>query len=91
MVPASAIQRSTRGIFVYVVKPDKTVAMRAVSLGPAQGDDQSIREGVAAGELIVVDGADRLRDGAKVELQAPAGNGAPQGGNSVRPGDGGKK
>ena len=75
VVPAAAIQRSTRGIFVYVVKPDKTAEMRPVSLGPAQGGDQSIREGVAPGELIVVDGADRLRDGAKVELQTPGGNG----------------
>lgn len=75
VVPTAAIQRSTRGIFVYVVKPDKTAEMRPVSLGPSQGDDQAIREGVAPGELIVVDGADRLRDGAKVELQAPASNG----------------
>jgi multidrug efflux system membrane fusion protein len=75
VVPAAAIQRSTRGIFVYVVKPDKTAEMRTVTLGPAQGDDQSIQAGVAPGELIVVDGADRLRDGAKVELQTPGGNG----------------
>ncbi len=91
VAPAAAIQRSTRGIFVYVVKPDNTAEMRPVSLGPAQGDDQSIREGVAPGERIVVDGADRLRDGAKVELQAPGGNGAPRGGTVGRPGDGGKK
>lgn len=83
VVPTAAIQRSTRGIFVYVVKPDRTAEMRPVSLGPAQGDDQSIREGVAPGEPIVVDGADRLRDGAKVELQAPGGAGG-------RPGGGGK-
>lgn len=76
VVPAAAIQRSTRGTFAYVVKPDKTVEMRAVTLGPAQGDDQSIQAGVAPGELIVVDGADRLRDGAKVELQTPGGPGA---------------
>jgi multidrug efflux system membrane fusion protein len=91
VVPAAAIQRSTRGIFVYVVKPDKTVEMRAVTLGPAQGDDQSIQAGVAPGELIVVDGADRLRDGAKVELQTPFGPGAPREGTGGRPGDGGKK
>jgi membrane fusion protein, multidrug efflux system len=75
VVPAAAIQRSTRGIFVYVVKPDNTAEMRPVSMGPAQGDDQSIREGVAPGERIVVDGADRLRDGAKVELQTTGANG----------------
>jgi multidrug efflux system membrane fusion protein len=91
VVPAAAIQRSTRGIFVYVVKPDKTAEMRPVSLGPAQGDDQSISQGVAPGELIVVDGADRLRDGAKVELQTAGGNGAQRGGNGGRKGDGGKK
>jgi multidrug efflux system membrane fusion protein len=91
VVPAAAIQRSTRGIFVYVVKTDNTAEMRPVSLGPAQGDDQSIRDGVAPGELIVVDGADRLREGAKVELQAPFGPGAPRGGTGGRPGDGGKK
>ena len=76
VVPAAAVQRSTRGIFVYVVKADNTAEMRPVSLGPAQGDDQAIREGVAPGERIVVDGADRLRDGAKVELQTPGGTGA---------------
>jgi membrane fusion protein, multidrug efflux system len=76
VVPAAAIQRSTRGIFVYVVKPDNTAEMRPVSLGPAQDGDQSIREGVAPGERVVVDGADRLREGAKVELQMPGGTGA---------------
>jgi membrane fusion protein, multidrug efflux system len=91
VVPAAAIQRSTRGIFVYVVKPDNTAEMRSVTLGPAQDDDQSIREGVAPGERVVVDGADRLRDGAKVELQTPGGNGTKQKGTGGRQGDSGKK
>ena len=91
VVPTAAIQRSTRGTFVFVVKPDKTAEMRPVSLGPAQGDDQSIREGVAPGELIVVDGADRLRDGAKVDLQTSGGNDGQRGGTGGRQGNGGKK
>jgi len=91
VVPVAAIQRSTRGIFVYVVKPDNTAEMRPVTLGPAQDDDQSIRDGVAPGERVVVDGADRLRDGAKVELQTPGGNGTKQKGTGGRQGDGGKK
>lgn len=91
VVPAAAVQRSTRGTFVYVVKPDNTAEMRQVSLGPAQDDDQSIREGVAPGERVVVDGADRLRDGAKVELQTPGGNGTKQKGTGGRQGDSGKK
>ncbi len=90
VVPAAAIQRSTRGIFVYVVRPDRTAAMRPVSLGPARGDDQSVRAGVAPGELVVVDGADRLRDGARVELQAAGGNGAQRAAKSGGQ-DGGEK
>jgi len=63
-----AVQRGSQGAFVYVVKPDQTVAMRPVTVGPAQGDDAGV-EGVTVGELVVVDGADKLRDGAKIELQ----------------------
>jgi len=62
------VQRGSQGAFVYVVKPDQTVAMRPVTVGPTQGDDAGV-DGVTAGELVVVDGADKLRDGAKVELQ----------------------
>jgi membrane fusion protein, multidrug efflux system len=69
LIPTVAIQRGTQGPFVYLVKPDQTVAMRPIKLGPTQGDDASVDSGVTAGELLVVDGADKLRDGAKVELQ----------------------
>ena len=70
VVPASAIQRTTRGSFVYVVKPDRTVGVRQVTPGVADGDDVAVDSGLAAGEQVVVDGADRLRDGAAVTLQA---------------------
>jgi len=68
VIPSVAVQRGSQGAFVYVVKPDQTVAMRPVTVGPAQGDDAGV-EGVTVGELVVVDGADKLRDGAKIELQ----------------------
>jgi len=68
IVPQAAIQRSPKGAFVYVVKPDKTAAVRPVSPGPSEGDDISV-EGLAPGESVVVEGADRLRDGSKVEIQ----------------------
>jgi multidrug efflux system membrane fusion protein len=55
-------------MFVYVVRPERTVALRPVKLGPADGARQSIAEGLAAGELVVVDGTDRLRPGAQVEV-----------------------
>ena len=70
VVPAAAIQRSPRGAFVYVVRPDQTVGVRPVTVGVADGDDVAIAPGLAVGEPVVVDGADRLRDGARVAVQA---------------------
>jgi len=67
LVPTAAIQRGTLGTFVYVVKPDNTVTVRAVKPGETQGDNVSIDAGLAPGEQVVVDGADKLREGAKVE------------------------
>ncbi len=67
LVPTAAIQRGTPGTFVYLVRPDNTVAVKVVKLGPAQGEDISIEAGLAPGEQVVVDGADKLREGAKVE------------------------
>jgi len=70
VIPAAAIQRTTRGAFVYVVKPDHTAATRPVTPGVADGDDVAVDAGLTAGEPVVVDGADRLRDGAPVTIQA---------------------
>ena len=68
VVPVAAIQRGASGTFVYVVNPDHTVSMRAVTLGQTNEDRVAIAQGVMAGDTVVVDGADRLRDGAKVIL-----------------------
>jgi multidrug efflux system membrane fusion protein len=77
VVPTSAIQRGAPGTFVYLIKPDLTVTAQPVTLGPANGDRVSVASGLAPGDRVVVDGADRLRDGAKVDLRnsasAPAG------------------
>jgi membrane fusion protein, multidrug efflux system len=73
VVPAAAIQRSPRGPFVYVVKPDHTVEARPVTVGVTDGDDVSIDTGLPVGEPVVVDGAERLRDRSKVELQTRGG------------------
>lgn len=67
-VPASAIERGSQGAFVYVVQPDSTVAMRAVTLGPQDGERVAILKGLKPGETVVTDGADRLRDGADVTI-----------------------
>lgn len=68
LVPTAAIQRGVQGTYVYVVKQDKTVSVRPVKVGPADGENAAIESGLASGELVVVDGADKLREGAKVEL-----------------------
>ena len=74
VVPAVAIQRSPRGPFVYVVKPDQTVEARPVTVGVTDGDDVAIDMGLTVGEQVVVDGAERLRDGSPVAPQARGGS-----------------
>jgi multidrug efflux system membrane fusion protein len=76
LLPTAAIQRGAAGTFVYVVKDDLTVAVTPVKVGPVQGEVSTVDSGVAAGAKVVVDGADRLRDGVKVEPVARAGGGA---------------
>ncbi|ASU39631.1 multidrug transporter subunit MdtA [Herbaspirillum sp. meg3] len=67
VIPSAAIQRGSKGLFVYVVKQDNTVTVRNIKTGPTEGDVTAVEEGVASGETVVVDGIDRLREGAKVE------------------------
>lgn len=67
VIPAAAVQRGAQGQFVYVVQPDSTVTVRPVRLGPAQGERIAVLEGIKAGDVVVVDGADKLREGARVE------------------------
>ena len=86
-VPTSAIQRGTNGIFVYRVNDDATVSVQSVQLGPAQGETTVIDKGLAPGERVVTDGADKLRDGAKIEAMAPGAAASAQPGQ--RPGGGG--
>jgi membrane fusion protein, multidrug efflux system len=77
LVPSAAIQRGAPGTFVYVVKSDNTVSVVPVKLGPVQGEITAIDSGVAVGDTVVVDGADKLREGAKVELITPEARSAP--------------
>jgi membrane fusion protein, multidrug efflux system len=69
VVPTAAVQRGTPGTFVYAVDKDtKVVSIRRVRLGPVQGEQVAIEEGIQPGTLVVVDGADKLREGAVVEM-----------------------
>jgi multidrug efflux system membrane fusion protein len=82
VIPSSAVQRGARGTFVYVVKADNTVTVRPVKLGPVQGELTAIDSGLEAQEVVVTDGTDKLREGAKVELPSrdAAADGARKGG-----------
>jgi multidrug efflux system membrane fusion protein len=67
VVPTPAVQRGSPGTFVYRVNDDDTVSVQPVKLGPVDGETTVIAEGVKAGDRVVVDGTDKLRDGAKIE------------------------
>jgi multidrug efflux system membrane fusion protein len=76
IMPNSAVRRGApNGVvstFVYLVKADQTVAVRPVTLGTVDGERVAVASGVAAGDVVVTEGGDRLRDGAPVQLPAAA-------------------
>ena len=72
VVPVASIQRGAGGTFVFIVNPDKTVNQRSVKLGIQDGDKVAILEGLKPGDTIVVDGADRLRDGSEIAIPDPS-------------------
>ncbi len=72
LIPAAGLQRSQQGAFVYVVKPDHTVEMRPVTVGASQGDVVAISKGLAANDLVVTDGVDKLQQGSHVSVQTAA-------------------
>lgn len=68
-VPVTAVQRGSVGTFVVVVQADGTVQIRTVELGAVDGEWQAVKGTLQAGERVVTDGADRLRDGSRVEVR----------------------
>lgn len=68
VIPVAAVQRGASGTFVFIVNPDKTVNQRTVKLGVQDGDKVAILDGLKPGDTVVVDGADRLRDGSEVAI-----------------------
>lgn len=78
VVPVAAIQRGQPGTFVYLAKADDSVEIRVVELGETDGEKVAIRKGLQVGDQVVIDGVDRLRDGARIRRpsatpRAPAG------------------
>lgn len=68
IIPTAGIQRGTQGTFAYVINGDRSVSMRLIKVGQTEGEDSEITSGLKTGEVVVVDGADKLRDGGKVEV-----------------------
>jgi multidrug efflux system membrane fusion protein len=90
LIPSAAVQRSSQGTYVYVLKDDRTVSLRPVKTGASEGESVAIESGVSPGETVVVEGSDRLRDGAKAEVpDSSAGPGAD--GGAQKGGKGGRR
>src|SRR5262249_39052212 len=75
IMPTATLQRGPQGTYVYVVRPDQTAELRMVKPGITEGNEMSVESGVGPNELVVVDGADKLQNGTRVDVrqgQAPA-------------------
>lgn len=96
IVPTAAIQRGPQGTYVYVVSGGDTVNIRVVTIAQTTGNNIGISSGLNGGDVVVIDGQDKLQDGSKVltstsptggagrgaSAQPAAQNGAPAGGQS---------
>jgi multidrug efflux system membrane fusion protein len=72
VVPVAALRHGNEGDFVFVLNPDRTVSQRPVTAGQATVDKVQIATGLKPGEQVVTEGADRLKDGARVTLPGDA-------------------
>ena len=68
LVPNAAVQRGSPGTFVYVIEADDKVKVAPVTLGPGTAEEVAVLKGLEEGQKVVVDGADRLSAGAKVQI-----------------------
>ena len=85
-MPTAGVQRGVPGTFVYLVNADDTVSVRKIELGVTDGDHVEVRSGLQPGDKIVVDGADKLRDGSKINVRAEASDAnAPAAGGAAAP------
>jgi membrane fusion protein, multidrug efflux system len=89
VVPSVAVQTGAPGTYVWLVRPDNTVVVRRVEVGPSDGERIAILAGLAAGDKVVTDGIDRLREGSKVTVPGgPAEPAPPAGAGGRKPAPG---
>jgi multidrug efflux system membrane fusion protein len=74
VVPVAAVQHGAPGTFVYVIKPDNSVAVQVVKTGVTDEDRVQILSGLNPGDSVVVDGADQLREGTRVRIMQDQGD-----------------
>jgi membrane fusion protein, multidrug efflux system len=91
VVPTAAVQRGTQGTFVYAVDASKTVSVKVVKPGPADGETTVIDKGVAPGDVVVIDGTDRLREGMTVQTVSRDTTVTPTGARRAHRGDAGSQ
>ncbi|MCH4144110.1 efflux RND transporter periplasmic adaptor subunit [Acetobacter peroxydans] len=75
LLPATAIQTGPSGLFVYVVKADNTVTVKSMTTGISDGTNTVVKTGLSAGDKVVTDGTDHLREGMPVSIPAATTNG----------------
>ncbi len=90
VVPVAALRQGSAGDYVYVLNADRTVSLRLVTRGQATVEKVVVAAGLQAGEKVITEGADRLKDGSRVSLAGDAPRG-PGGGASGAGGAGGKR
>jgi multidrug efflux system membrane fusion protein len=79
-VPTPAVLSGAPGDYVYLANADHTVSVRKITPGPSDGKNTAILSGLAVGDTVVIDGTDRLTDGAKISIaEAGAASGAAPG------------
>src|SRR6202045_2832151 len=71
-ISTAGVQRGVPGTFVYLVNADSTVSVRPIQIGVTEGDRVEVLSGLTPGDRIVIDGADKLRDGAKINVRSEA-------------------
>jgi multidrug efflux system membrane fusion protein len=84
IVPTAAIQRGPQGTYVYAAGPDNTAKIKVVTIAQTAGDSVGLSAGLNAGDVVVIDGQDKLQDGSKIN-PSPAGGGNGSGRNPASP------
>ena len=71
VVPSATIQRGAQGTFLWVVDENNTTRLRPVTIKNIEGNDAALASGLEGGEMVVLEGMDKVQDGARVDVQKP--------------------